>query len=66
MALRIYNPKTQTFGAFNHQASDLPLDEVLLLNILIELQTISHMLGEQSPGLPSSTVESVRIDAVSN
>lgn len=66
MSLRIYSPKTRTFGNVEVPAGDLPLSEVLLLNILMELQTISVLLAEDAPNLPSGPLESIRADQISN
>jgi len=62
MAITLYNPKTKAFFAFTAPESDLPLAEVLQMNILIELQVISQYLAENSADAP----EDLRTDIVSN
>lgn len=65
MALTLYNPKTQTFAALTPPNADLPLVEVLLFNILIELQVQSQLIQDQNPML-LDTLEDARAGIVSN
>jgi len=44
----IYDPKTKVFRALETTSdADLPFDQVLLINILIELRVISECLSNQ-------------------
>jgi len=63
MALTLYDPRTKAFRAFTTPNGDLPLGEILLLNIFIELQTITDYLANQTPG--SDTPTNIRTDIVS-
>lgn len=63
MAIKLYNPKTQTFVPFTAPVADLPLAELLLLNILIELQTISAY--QQSDQAAGDITSAIRTDIVS-
>ena len=65
MALTLYNPKTQEFGPLTPPPADLPLVEVLLFNILIELQVQSQLIQDQNPTL-LDTLEEARAGIVSN
>lgn len=65
MALKLYNPRTQTFVSFTPPVSDLPLSEMLLLNILIEMQAQTFLMQEQSPNLPPDPAEVIRASIVS-
>lgn len=62
MALTLFDPRTKAFRAFTTPSSDLPLDQVLLLNILIELHTITNYLANQTPG---DDPTNIRTDIVS-
>ena len=67
MALKLYDPVRKVFANLTPpEAGQMPMSELLLLNILIELQSISQVLMEQSPGVPSSSIEQLRTDIVSN
>ncbi len=73
MALKLYNPKTQAFAAITLPVNDLPLSELLLLNLLIESQVQSEylksILGAVRTGNSGSTqedeIETIRVDIVS-
>jgi hypothetical protein len=65
MALKLYNPKTKAFGAFNTPDTDLPLDQVLLVNILIELKSINHFLSTQNAGSAYEDPQNILTDIVS-
>lgn len=60
MALKLYNPKTQSFTSITPSISDLPFSELLLLNILIELQAQSEMIAASNPGI--DTIQQIRTD----
>ena len=63
MALKLYNPKTKEFSVYNTPADgNLPFMEVLLLNILIELQTVSTILAETNRRMYPGGVSEVRKD----
>lgn len=65
MALKLFNPKTRAFVSYTaSDAADLPLSEMLLLNILIELQMQTELMV-QANGLADSP-EALRSDIVSN
>ena len=63
MALRLYDPKISGFRAIQPPATDLPLSELLLTNILIELQVISMYLHASSPNTPSEDPHLMRVNA---
>jgi hypothetical protein len=64
--LIVYRPKTQDFGTWGVPQGDLPVAEVLLLNILIELQVQSAILKDANPSLDLDSLEIMRADAVGN
>jgi hypothetical protein len=63
--ISIFDPKTATHRNLTLPEQDLPLDSVLLVNILIELRVISHQLAESSFGGDPDEPSSVRIDITS-
>ena len=64
MALTLYDPRTKEFRAFSTPNEvSLPLTEMLLLNILIELHTLTDYLANQTPG--SDDPSNIRTDIVS-
>lgn len=63
MALRLYDPKVGGFRAIQPPAADLPLSDLLLLNILIELQVLSMYLHAGSPNNPSEDPHQMRVNA---
>lgn len=66
MALKLYNAKTKAFATFTPSAEvDLPLDQVLLLNILIELKSINHFLSVQNAGSAYEDPANILTDIVS-
>lgn len=66
MALRLYNPKTRSFQAVNPpDAADLPLSDLLMVNVLIELQVLSMYLHAASPNIPFEDPQAQRLSIVS-
>jgi hypothetical protein len=66
MALKVYNPKTKAFAVLATSGeSDLPLSDVLLLNILIEMQVHTEYLAALTPGNPVESPEALRSSLVS-
>ncbi|MEY2874024.1 MAG: hypothetical protein RLZZ373_1395 [Pseudomonadota bacterium] len=63
MALRLFDPKTGGFRAITPPVTDLPLSELLLVNILIELQVISMYLHGSSPSNPAEDPHAMRVSA---
>ena len=61
MAINLFNPRTSAFVTFAVPVTDLPLSELLLLNILIELQTQTEFLSSGSQENP----DNIRTDIVS-
>ena len=64
MAIKLYNPKTQAFVAFTAPVADLPLSELLLLNILVELQ-VQSVYMQQITGTVIDEPSTLRTDIVS-
>ena len=63
---KIYNPRTGAFELLNINAgTQLPMNELLLLNILIELQTQTLMIGEAGKDYVSDSPETIRNSIVS-
>ena len=58
----IYDPRTKTFRALETAPeSDLPFEQVLLINILIELRVLSRYLNDEAnPSGRDDDVEEVR------
>lgn len=66
MAVKLYDPKTKAFRALGtSDSTDLPLSEVLLFNVLIELQCISMYLHAGSPNHPAEDPAQMRASIVS-
>jgi hypothetical protein len=63
VALRLFDPKTGGFRAITPPAADLPLSDLLLLNVLIELQVISMYLHAGSPNNPAEDPQAMRVNA---
>jgi hypothetical protein len=61
MAITLYNPRTSGFVSFSVPVSDLPLSEMLLLNILIELRTQTEFLSSGR----EDDLDNIRTDIVS-
>ena len=65
--ISIYDPKTDSRRDFRAASGvDLPMSELLLLNILVELQAISAILADQTPGPLNPDVTQLRVDVTSN
>lgn len=62
MAIKLYNPRTKVFANFTAPESDLPLSELLQLNILIELRLLTELMAADSADNP----DDLRTDIVSN
>jgi hypothetical protein len=66
MALKLYNPKTKAFTTFSPPSdADLPLDQMLLVNILIELKSINHFMSLQQAGSAYEDPMNILTDIVS-
>ena len=66
-SLQLYDPRTHTFRAIDTADTiDLPFDQVLMVNILIELQVISEYLSLQDRDPPGSDPEEIRQSIVEN
>lgn len=63
MALSLYDPRTQSFRTFTAPVADLPFDQMLLLNILIECKLQTHYL--QLLAAPTDEIVNIRADIVS-
>ncbi len=64
MAIRLFNPRTKLFQNLTvSDSADLPLQELLLLNILVELQVLTSMFVEGAP--LADQPEQIRTDIVS-
>jgi hypothetical protein len=64
-AIRLYNPNTRVFAAYDPIASNgLLSSEVLLLNILIELQVQTELMEQDQHAV--ETAEQLRASMVSN
>jgi hypothetical protein len=61
MAINLFNPRTSAFVTFAVPVTDLPLSELLLLNILIELQAQTELLSSGR----EDDVDNIRTDIVS-
>lgn len=62
--ITLYNPKTQTFTAYN--GADV-LDPLLVqANILIELRALGQMYWDAQRGTVNQTVEQYRSDVVND
>lgn len=62
-AIKLYNPKTQAFSAITPPVGDIPFGELVMLNVLIELQTITRYMEQDSH--PLKDASDVRSDIVS-
>ena len=63
MAIKLYNPRTKAFANFTAPDSgDLPLSDLLQLNILIELRLLAEFMAADSADTP----DDLRTDIVSN
>lgn len=61
----VYDPKTKAFRALETASeSDLPFEQVLLINILIELRVITSLLQDDSTGADES--DDIRAEIVEN
>lgn len=57
----VYDPKTKAFRALETaDTSDLPFEQVLLINILIELRVITSYLQLQDRDPPSDDPDELR------
>lgn len=57
----VYDPKTKEFRALSTASeSDLPFDQVLMINILIELRVITEYLQLQETDPPSDDPDELR------
>lgn len=57
----IYDPKTKLFRAVETaDTADLPFDQVLLINILIELRVITHYMQLEDSDPPMDDPDEVR------
>jgi hypothetical protein len=66
MALKLYNAKSKAFETYiPNDAVSLPLDQVLLLNILIELKAITHFMANQTVGSAYENPQNILNDIVS-
>ena len=66
MALKLWNSKTKAFTTFNTSAdTDLPLDQMLLVNTLIELKSINHFMSIQQGGTAYEDPMNILTDVVS-
>lgn len=66
-AITLYDPNLRTFRAYDPLATNTPLDtNILLLNILIELQTLTRYSEAMNQGVVTETPESIRQGLVSN
>lgn len=66
MALTVYDPRTKAFRAFTTpNDGDLPLGDMLLLNIFIEMQTQTQILANLTPGADTEDPQNIRADIVS-
>ena len=63
MAIKLYNPKTGVFANRNMPDSELPFNEVMLVNIFIELQVMNTYLEAL---VEKDNSDSLRTDVVSN
>ena len=62
----IYDPKTHAFRSLDTAANvDLPFDQVLMLNILLELRVISEYLSTMEQDPPADDPDEQRADLVS-
>lgn len=62
MALSLYDPKIKAFRTFTPEVADLPFDQLVLLNILIEQKLIAHYLQILAGG---DEISNIRNDIVS-
>jgi hypothetical protein len=66
MALKLYNPRTKAFVTFTPPDNgDIPLSDLLALNILIELKVLSHYMSQQNVGSAYEDTSNVLADVVS-
>ena len=66
MALNLYNPKSKAFETYTpNDAVSLPLDQLLLLNILIELKALTHFMANQTVGSAYEDPQNILNDIVS-
>jgi hypothetical protein len=63
--ISLYDPRKQVFRTYVPPTeADLPREELLLINILIELKVLAHYLQLSNPG--SEEVSNIRNDTVAN
>ena len=63
MAITLFNPRTKAFFSYTPpDDGNLPLDQVISLNILIELRVISEFLESES----GDSADDLRTDIVSS
>ena len=61
--LSLYDPRKQVFRTYVPPTEgDLPREELLLWNILIELKVLTHFMQAATPG--SEEVNNIRADTV--
>jgi hypothetical protein len=65
MSIRLFNPKTRTFVDLSAPQYDLPLVELLLLNILVELRTQTEQFANSDGNTRLEQPESLRESVVS-
>ena len=65
MALTIFDPRTKAYRTFTTPNDVQPLDFVVLLNVLIELQAISVLLSSIANGTPADDPATIRTDITS-
>ncbi len=65
MSISIFDPITGERRGLN-AGSSLSMPDLLLLNILIELQAITVLLADQTPGPMNQDVEALRSDIANN
>lgn len=62
--ITLYDPKTQTFRAFNGKDVQDPI--LLLLNQLIEMRAMNQIALDQQGGIAVQTLEIYRSDVVND
>jgi len=65
-SFKVYDPKTHAFRVLDTSDTiDLPFEQVLLLNILLELRVLTSYLATSEQDPPASDPDEVRTDLVS-
>ena len=65
MALTIFDPRLKSYRTFTTPNDIQPLDFVVLLNVLIELQVHSVLLSAIANGTPADDPATIRTDITS-